>query len=111
MRKKVAVEMRYQAFNRKHSTSAIDFSIEFKRACDLSRVLEGAPVTFSIEFMNGSDLVAIKTRLILSSNDAISHERSITTYPEVVNHLLRRYPTEIVTVTQIKRYVISNKAR
>lgn len=47
--------------------------------------------------MNSPALAVIKTPSTLSWNDANRHERTITTYVQVVSHLLRRYATDAVT--------------
>lgn len=41
-------------------------------------------------------LADIKVRLTLQSKDANRHEGTITTYPVVINHLLRRYKIHAV---------------
>lgn len=53
MRTEAAVKMKEHAFNGKASISAIKFSNELKRACDSSRIYEGATVRLLREFMNG----------------------------------------------------------
>lgn len=53
--------------------------------------------------MNGAALAAVSARLYLSSNDANRNEATITTYVEVVKHLLRRYDTDAVIVKADER--------
>lgn len=80
MGEKVAVQIKDQAFNRKDSISVINFSSEFKRTRNLSRIQDGAAAYIHRESMNCFDLTAIKAWLTLSWNDANKHDGSITTY-------------------------------
>lgn len=63
--KKVAVQMKDQAFNNKDCISVINVLTEFKRVCDSLRTHKGAPVWLFREFTNGPALAVIKVRLIL----------------------------------------------
>lgn len=54
--------------------------------------------------MNGLHLATIIAQLIQSSNDAKRYEATVTTYAEVVNHVLRRYATAAVTAEDDKEF-------
>lgn len=98
MRKNVAGQMKYQAFNGKDIISVINFLTEFRRACDSSRIHKFAAVRLFRESINGIVLAAIKAQLMLSSNAASRHEGTIKTYAEVQSSILRRYATDAVIV-------------
>lgn len=66
MHRKVAVQVKEQAFNSKESISVKNFSTKFRLACDSSRCYEDAAVWHFREFMNGPALPAIKVWLTLS---------------------------------------------
>lgn len=94
MRRKVAVQMKSQAYNGKASRSRTNILTEFKCACDSSCIHEGSAVWLFQTFVNCHALVAIKTRLAWSHNYATSHDEPITAYVEVLNHILKRYVTD-----------------
>lgn len=88
--------MKDQAYNGKDFISVINFLTKFKRAYDSSRIHCGAAVWQFRKFTSGPALADIKARSTLLSNDANRHKGTITTYVEVVNHVLRRYATDAV---------------
>lgn len=103
VRKKVAVKMKDQVFDRKESISVISALNEFKRARNASRIHKGASICLSQEFMNGSVLAVIKVQLKFSLNDANRHKETIKTYAEVVRHLLRVYELSIENLSTALR--------
>lgn len=98
-RKKVAVQMRDEAFNGKDYNTAIDFLAKFKRACDSSFIHGCAAIELFRELMNSPALDTLMARLSLSLNDGNRQEEIVTADAEVVSHLLRRYVTEAVVVS------------
>lgn len=94
MRKKAAIQTKDRQFNGEDFISVTHFLTDFKRPCDSSRTHEGATVWVLRKFMNSPDLDAIKAQLSLLSNGSNRHDGTITTYAEVVHHLLRLDATE-----------------
>lgn len=88
--------MKEQEPNGKDFTSIINSVPEFRRAYDSSRIHQDAAVWPLREFMNGPVFAASKPPSTLTSNDADRRDRTITTYAEVVNHLLWLYATDAV---------------
>lgn len=72
----------------------MNFLAEFKQACHLSRIHEGATLWLFGNFMAGPALASFKTLLILFSNDVYTQQGSITSYEKIVNHMRRLYATD-----------------
>lgn len=83
LRKKLAVQMKDQAFNRHNLISVINFLTKFKRAWDPLRINEIASVWLYREFMIGPALASNKVRLALLSNMASRYEGPITSHARV----------------------------
>lgn len=65
-RKRVAAQMKNQAFNGKDPITIVNYLIDFKRACHLSNIQEGAAVWLFRDYTTDPAFAAIKARLTIS---------------------------------------------
>lgn len=96
MRKEVAVQINEQAFSEKYPNSVINYLTELKRVYSSSQNHKGTTVLIFRDFMTSPALTAVKARLDLSSNDANKREGTITSYAEMVKHVMMRYTVDVV---------------
>lgn len=98
MWKKGDPQMKNRAFNKKDSISVTTFSTELEHLCESSLIQEFAVVRPFPIIHEWSHPLGIKERLNLSSNDLNERECTITTYDEMLDHLLWCYNTKAIIV-------------
>lgn len=96
MGKKVAVQMKEEAFNGQVSISVINFSTKLKWACNSSRIYHGAAAWLFRKFRTSLASTAIEAWSALSSNHPKRNKDTIMPYGGGVNQLLKRYVADAV---------------
>lgn len=108
MSKRFSTQMKPHTFDPFDTISIIGFLFNFQLACDTDGIHEGAAIKLFHFFMKKSASSALHTKLTSknSRNDkthALSggNATQLTTYQQVVNHLLQKYATdEVVANTE-----------
>lgn len=78
--------------------SIINFLVTSKQACDSNGIHEGATVWLVKHFVNKSTVASLAPRVFLNSNLSCKREGMLSSWKEVVNHLLETYATDDVIV-------------
>jgi len=86
--------MKANFFDATDLISILSFLGNFKAACDSNDVHEGAAMWILPHFMKKPASVAVTSRLRLKKSEGRRSEGTLSSYCEVVNHLLGQYASD-----------------
>ena len=95
--KRMALQMKGVTFSGDDPIAVLNFLSRFTAACNQNGMHEGAALWCFQFFMTGTALAKVQTRIVGESGAADARrDEVLSSYPEVVNYLLRTYATNEV---------------
>ena len=93
----MSLQMKGVTFSGDHPIAVLNFLSRFTAACNQNSVHEGAALWCFQFFMTGTAMAKVQTRIVGESRVADARgDEVLSSYPEVVNYLLRTYATNEV---------------
>lgn len=94
MTNRTALQMKDLAFDSKRFVSIVTFLQNFKAACDVCKINEGAAKWLINHYLSGPGKSVIKALVASSTDTARVQEAYLTSCSAIINYLLKRYPTD-----------------
>ena len=109
--KLMSLQMKGASFSGDDPITVLRFLSRFRGACDQNGLHEGAALWCFQFFLTGSALARVQSRLLGESGAVDGHrDEVLSSYPEVVNYLLRTYATDEIIAeaySEVTNYIQS----